>query len=60
LIGAAVAALFGGLKELADDRANERAAAAGLPAPHEVSAADAFTTTAGAMVCWVGAVVTGG
>jgi hypothetical protein len=59
LIGAATAALFGALKELADDHANERATAAGLPPPHEVSASDAFTTTGGAMLCWVGAVATG-
>lgn len=59
LIGAATAALFGGLKELADDRANERAAAAGVPPSHDVSASDAFATTSGAMLCWGAAVATG-
>ena len=60
LIGAATATLAGLLKEVVDARANTRAAAAGLPAPHEASAADAFATTGGAMLCWVGAVVTEG
>lgn len=59
-IGAGVTVLAACGKELNDWLLNRRAIAAGLPPPHGVEAADALATTAGALVCWVAAELTGG
>jgi hypothetical protein len=57
-IGAAVAALAGVCKEVADYVANNRAAARGEPVPHGVELADFIATTAGGLFVWCSAVMT--
>lgn len=59
-LGLAAAAGAGLIKEGRDWLANRRAARAGAPLSHAVSGADFLATTAGAAVCWVGALATGG
>lgn len=59
-VGAFGALLAGCVKEAVDYALNRRAIAAGLPPPHGVEAADIVATTAGALLCWLATVATGG
>jgi hypothetical protein len=59
-IGALGALLVACAKEAIDIALNRRAIAAGLPPPHGVEAADIVATTAGALVCWLATIATGG
>lgn len=58
--GALGALLVACAKESVDYTINRRAIAAGLPPPHGVEAADIVATTAGALLCWLATIATGG
>ncbi len=59
-VGALAALLVACVKEVVDHALNGRAMSAGLPPPHGVEAADITATTAGALLCWLACIATGG
>lgn len=58
--GALGALLIACAKEAVDYTLNRRAITAGLPPPHGVEVADIVATTAGALLCWLATIATGG